>query len=253
MKQPELNATVLDTLIDRAVEGVVPPEELRTIIEQLERDPGGWKRCALAFLEAQALNESFRALGNAETPGQKFQTRVLRVPPAKRLSHRWLKTAAAAAIVAGSFGIGWVAHGTRTASRADEHPATGLAMARVPSGPAGDLAAPENSQQADVAAVTDRSGAPGDSMQAIRAVATIRFGPENSHADVPVLAGPGITEEWLVQQPPPVSEHGQVVLARQGYQVQQERRLFTTVLADGRLVAVPVDHVQIHYTGNEPL
>ena len=63
----------------------------------------------------------------------------------------------------------------------------------------------------------------------------------------------GITEEWLTQQPPPVSEHGQVVLARQGYQVEQSGEFFTTVLADGRRVAIPVDHVQIQYTGNEPL
>jgi hypothetical protein len=81
----------------------------------------------------------------------------------------------------------------------------------------------------------------------------IRFGPESSPAEVPVLAGPGITEDWLVQQPPPVSEYGEVVLAREGYQVEQQRRFYTTVLADGRRVAIPVDHVQIRYTGNEPL
>ena len=87
----------------------------------------------------------------------------------------------------------------------------------------------------------------------MRTVGLIRFGPESSAAEVPVLAGPGITEDWLVQQPPPVSEYGEVVLARQGYQVEQQRRFFTTVLADGRRVAIPVDHVQIRYTGNEPL
>jgi hypothetical protein len=253
MKQPELNANVLDTLIDRVVEGVVPPEELRAIVEQLERDPAGWKRCALAFLEAQALNESFRAFGNVDTLDPIVQPPVLRVASAKRLRHRWLRTAAAAAILAAAFAIGWVAHGTRSASRALEHSTVGLAMPRVPSEPAGALAAAEIPRQASLAPVDDHSGPPVNQARAIRAVATIRFGPANSHAEVPVLAGPGITAEWLVQQPPPVSEHGQVALARQGYQVQQERRFFTTVLADGRRLAVPVDHVQIHYTGNEPL
>jgi hypothetical protein len=35
--------------------------------------------------------------------------------------------------------------------------------------------------------------------------------------------------------------------------VEQQRRFFVTVLADGRRVAIPIDHVQIQYTGNEPL
>lgn len=87
----------------------------------------------------------------------------------------------------------------------------------------------------------------------IRAVATVRFGPEGSPAEVPVLAGPGINEEWLALQPAAVSEHGQAVLASQGYQVEQQRRYFTAVLADGSRVAVPVDHVRIQYTGNQPL
>ena len=39
----------------------------------------------------------------------------------------------------------------------------------------------------------------------IRAVATVRFGPEDSPAEVPVLAGPGINEEWLALQPAAVS------------------------------------------------
>ncbi len=87
----------------------------------------------------------------------------------------------------------------------------------------------------------------------MRAVARLRIGPENAPAEVPILAGPGVTEDWLRHQPPPVSELGQVVFQRHGYQVEQHRRLLTTVLPDGRRLAIPVDEVQIQYTGNEPL
>ena len=87
----------------------------------------------------------------------------------------------------------------------------------------------------------------------VRTVARLRIGDETAGTEVPILAGPGITEEWLKQQPPPVSKHGQVVLQRHGYQVDQRRRLITTLTADGRRVTIPIDQVLIRYTGNQSL
>jgi hypothetical protein len=85
------------------------------------------------------------------------------------------------------------------------------------------------------------------------AVARLRIGSEGESAEVPILAGPGIDEAWLRDQPPPVTEYGQALWQRHGYQVDQRRRIITATLADGRRVTVPVDQVQISYTGNDPL
>jgi hypothetical protein len=84
-------------------------------------------------------------------------------------------------------------------------------------------------------------------------VARLRVGSANANNSLPILAGPGINAEWLKNQPPPVSEHGQVVLQQHGYQVDQRRRLISAILADGRRVTLPIDQVQIRYTGNNPL
>ncbi len=84
-------------------------------------------------------------------------------------------------------------------------------------------------------------------------MARLHIGTRSTGADVPILAGPGINEQWLRNQPPPVTEYGQVALQRQGYQVDQRRQFITTTLADGRRVTVPIDQVQIRYTGNNPL
>jgi hypothetical protein len=157
---------------------------------------------------------------------------------------------AAALVIGLSFGGGWMAHGTRAQSRLQR------TLAGDPAG-AQPLKLGEGAEASEPVAPDEmiddwHTGLQARQSQAIRTVATIRFGPEDSPAEVPVLAGPGITADWLAQQPPPVSEHEQVVLARQGYQVEQRRRFLTAVLADGRRVAIPVDHVQIQYTGNEP-
>ena len=260
MNDRDQEPRVDDLLFDRIVDGGMSTNELRIAIRALERAPDGWKRCAAAFLEAQALGESFRALGRVQKDEAPLPS--LRLHPGWSISgprHRWLRHAAAAAIVAASFAIGWIAHGARPAPTAQEL----LAVRPVANqtGPVTELANSEShspSDQAQDEALPEFSGdrdeqGPESPNRAIRTVARIRFGAVDSPAEVPVLAGPGITEEWLARQPPPVSEHGQVVLGRQGYQVDQRRQFITATLADGRRVAVPIDHVRIQFTGNEPL
>src|SRR5437660_1111223 len=43
-----------DRLLDRLVDGELPDAERRKLLLKFEKEPDGWRRCALAFLEAQA-------------------------------------------------------------------------------------------------------------------------------------------------------------------------------------------------------
>jgi hypothetical protein len=260
MRPNDENSPIDQALIDRVVDGGLTPEELRAAVSRLELVSEGWKRCAVAFIEAQVLGESFRALGQAQNDESASQILPIdRAEAARRTRLEWLRRAAASVIVAASFAIGWIAHGTRPDTPAHESVVQDLGT--IPPQPAIKLADSSRVSPPYDAPSDDRRFRPGDRDQevpeapgqAIKAVARIRFGPENSRAEVPVLAGPGVTQEWLARQPPPIPEHGRVALERQGYQVEQQRRFFTTILDDGRRVAVPVDHVQIQYTGNEPL
>ncbi len=253
MTQPDREScpVVDQALIDRIVDGGMAPDELRAAVDRLERDTGGWKRCALAFLESQVLNESFRTLGQAQRNDPRGSALSLHLAPPRHARYRWLRTVAAAAVVAAAFAIGWLGHGARMGSPAGDSLVSGSGLAQR--SPMSEPSGSERALPADDSPADNGTSSPGDPDRAIRAVGTIRFGPESSPAELPVLAGPGITPDWLAQQPPPVSEYGQVILARQGYQVEQQRRFITAVLADGRRVAIPVDHVEIQYTGNEPL
>ena len=42
-----------DILFDRLVDGELSSTERRQLIASLDDRPGGWRRCALAFVEAQ--------------------------------------------------------------------------------------------------------------------------------------------------------------------------------------------------------
>ena len=53
----------LAELIDRIVDGGLTPAQLRHAVGELDLAPDGWRRCALAFLEAQYWSEAFREPG----------------------------------------------------------------------------------------------------------------------------------------------------------------------------------------------
>jgi hypothetical protein len=64
-----------EVFFDRLVDGELTPDEYRALVASLDDEPGGWRRCALAFLEAQALAAELgqvrRALDLREEGGQR--------------------------------------------------------------------------------------------------------------------------------------------------------------------------------------
>ena len=149
--------------------------------------------------------------------------------------------------------MGWMVHATRTGSALEHVPSSHTIQDSIAAnavaepvdhsdaGPAGTkhLAAWQPIEKDSLPTLKD----------VIRAVGRVRLGTQTEGTDVPILAGPGMNEQWLRDQPPPLTAYGQVALQRHGYHVDQSRRLVTTTMADGRRVTVPVDEVQIRYTG----
>ncbi|MDA7978157.1 MAG: hypothetical protein MPJ50_05230 [Pirellulales bacterium] len=58
----------LERLIDRLVDNEVPQPLRRSLLVELDRRPQGWRRCALAFLEAQAWQSDVTSTGGTCTP-----------------------------------------------------------------------------------------------------------------------------------------------------------------------------------------
>jgi hypothetical protein len=243
-----------DAFLDRIVDGELSPAELRGALDRLENEPDGWKRCALAFLEAQCWRESLRA-ERSQAPAfrEGVAHSVLHTPPRSgRPSVGWRRVAMAAGIAAISFALGWRIHPDRTSPPG---PGTSSAPAIVDR--------PRQTEAARTADLADlREGMTDATQDALPSpdpappvvtVGRLRVGPTDSAPAVPILAGPGIDEAWVRNQPPPITEHQQAILEQQGYQVDRRRRLITAWLADGRRVTVPVDQVQVRYTGIEPL
>jgi len=89
-----------DALFDRLVDGELSSAERKALLESLDSRPQGWRRCALAFLEAQAWRNELKKV-TQEQPGAASAAidTTMVGPQTKKLSPRtaaqWLAVAAA--------------------------------------------------------------------------------------------------------------------------------------------------------------
>ncbi len=218
--------------IDLLVDGELPSEERRDLLNRFEQEPAGWRQCALAFLEAQSWSGDLRALLKEPAPKPTPAVVSRAVSSAPRGSGSgWLLpfyTLAAGLLVALGVGLGW---------RWNPHPSTG--------GAAVDLA---GSRSGSPWTVSGRQPAPSRRSQPWGNV-NLLVDPGNSRADsqvqVPVVEGPGVDDRWLREQPSPVPSDVVRALEQLGNQVHQQRRLVPFRLDDGRKLVVPVDQVDV--------
>ena len=245
---------------DRIVDGGLPPSELRIALDRLDRDPNGWKRCALFFIEAQCWRESFRAHDQpaasclmSPTLSKKAVVELIR-----RRSPVWRTPAIAAGIAIISFAMGWIVHPRQPLSKVRDGglPDLFVSEGTVASHPGPSQATESstlNEEVGEFARLSERKPSARSSSEDVVAIARVQVSSGGETAEVPILAGPNINEQWLRNQPPRLSEHQQALLERNGFQVDQHRRLLTGTLADGRRVTVPIDQVNFRYKGNDPL
>ncbi len=67
MRDDSLNKSVNWFELDRLVDGQLNHAEYRELLRQIEKDPDGWRQCALAFLQHQALQQELQALSTDPT------------------------------------------------------------------------------------------------------------------------------------------------------------------------------------------
>ncbi len=84
------NSDRLDIDLDRLVDGELSNEEYQLLLATLEAQPQGWRRCALAFIEAQALGGELRNLrGEYLAPSERVE-RTAKAPVATPARPGWL-------------------------------------------------------------------------------------------------------------------------------------------------------------------
>lgn len=239
-------------MLRRLVDGELSAEEYRLLLAALDEHPAGWRQCALAFLEAQALmfdlgkllDSTHARLPAAEVPptasvdpaiapspsprrpqpSQDLKASALRgITPVWRFVGRGLSLAACLL-------VGLVA-GLWSPWRAE--PRSGRGDSEQPSGPQVAVASPERGLLAP---------SPGRAWGTVRLAADSESPqqPQVPVYELPAMADSAAIQRWLSEGAPLAGELEEL-LRRGGFEVQRHQHLLAAPLDDGRHAIVPVE------------
>lgn len=199
-----------DARLDRLVDGEMPPAEYAAFVAELEQSPDGWRRCALAFLEAQAWSQDLRGLRReAAKPGPSPAPS----PSARRPVSSWSLWLALAASWMLAFWLGW-----RGAPRPEyQAPAPMARSAEEPK--------PVTADGPPVRLAIDRG--------------------DGTIVEHPLYDWRQVDEQWLHPVSRSMPPEVRAALERLGGEVRQRRGLVPVNLQDGRRAVIPFEQVEI--------
>lgn len=232
--RPELEQEIFDRLAD----GELTEAERRELLWRLDREPDGWRRCALAFLEAQCFREALGPLARrGDAVGSGHLVRPVRRTVRSAVLPVFLAMAAGFLL---ALGIGW---------RLGGWPGLVAPRAQMPEVDSEWLAGPveTTSRPALQAHDAQESSSPPR-------VLTVALPAEWTGTDrelhVPVIEQDHLDHAFLFPDAALVPAEIREALRRAGYQIRQSRALLPLPIQDGRHAVFPVDQVEIHYVGN---
>jgi hypothetical protein len=223
---------------DRLVDGELAGAEYREALAELDEEPDAWRRCALAFLEAQAIRNELKRV-RSEADGANPAQQRLTSPPERARSGHW-PGLVTSLTVAASLMLAFI---------------LGIATPNLFPGMMQDSAGVGNDREL---AATDKPNNASDGEirhQTLRPIGNVRLvmdggadGPRSGQ--VPVYeAQPGVNP--LSNARPTLGPELIEWLEHSGYTVLHEQQYFPATLDDGRQLIVPVDGYQITPVGRK--
>jgi hypothetical protein len=239
-----------EAVFDRLVDGELSREETRSLLRSLDERPDGWRRCALAFLEAQAWSRELRAVQQEAAAGPltrcQSEAGLRHAAAASAVGRRWPLYLAIAASFLLMFGLGvafrgglsWMGEGRQEPPmvRRDQRTAPPNAFANggesVP--PSSPIESLRPQPGGHVRLVMDRGdGSVSESVE----LPVVELSPQNAW----LLSGQGLAI------PPEVRRD----LQRQGRQLQQRRHVVPVRTQDGRQIVIPVQQWELTPVGGQ--
>lgn len=214
-------------VLDRLVDGELGADERRALLASLDDEPGAWRRCALAFLEAQSWHWQLSRLA-AEPLICKTSADVAVASQARGRRRFWELGLAIAASLFVAFGLGTRFAPTAQAPIEQSAPAEtriDLATDDDPE-PAAEIA--EESPKWETLTLASADGADADNPFQLRVL----------NAEEP-------EQDWTLDEESGLPASLQTLLEASGLQVERQRRLLPIDLSDGRRMVVPVEEINI--------
>ena len=233
---------------DLLVDGELNETERRRLLTELDDEPSGWRRCALAFLEAQAWKEPFGDLIRPQDESTRDEPpRERQGPPSRPLGRFWfgghggtVLAMVASFLVALYLGT-LIQHGPQPT----EPLAPGATDMVAGTSSAGIMATPgvESPQRSD-------SVSPRWQMVTVSAGKDAQGNPRSFR--LPVIERDQFDESWLSETSAPLPAELTEAIKQPGNEVQRRRYFIRLKMKDGRHLVVPVDEVNVRYRGVVP-
>ena len=235
-----------ESRFDRLVDGELNEPERREFLARLDTEPGGWRRCALAFLEAQCWKREVGSLLKRETPAA--ATPLVARPRQKPWIHRIGEPLALAASVVVAMWIGATLQRMHAGAPDVLTDAGGVVDLANNSPP--PRIAPSRLQPASSSFVQQGSPLvqrPENPWRVVTVSAPAGANGAGTSFNLPAVEGDNLDPRWPQNLPPPMPDDVLQAFNRTGHQVQQHRELMPIPLNDGRQLVVPVDQVEVKY------
>ena len=235
--------TIDDEALDLLVDGELGESARRDLLTRLDARPSGWRRCAMAFLEAQCWRQECRDFARGTTS---------ELPTPRVAARRSFPFGGGGTILAmaASFlialGLGLMVRDMWRPGSPKGLKPIHVAAATPPSEkpvpvpllakdlPPTDVQRPDSPSGPWQVVTVDTDGRPGGS-------GTIR---------VPAIESNNFDEQWLRSLPAAMPGDVRQALQRTGHRVRQHRQLVPLPMKDGRRLVVPVDQFEVYYLGN---
>lgn len=236
--------------LDLLVDGELGNAARRQLLAMLEARPDGWRRCALAFLEAQSWGSELRSFASplksaaidcaiVKQASKMPVGPVVEFHPRSRwkipnMSVPW----AMAATFLLAFGLAWMIRAPESRHVTASGDAQAPVVANlVNAGP----------QERDPGRASQAAG-DSDRMDTVRLVMD-----DGDHGmrevNLPV-EGTSADDAWLSHRQPVVPRELRQALERMGHRVNERRQFLPVQLDDGRQMVVPVDQVEFTPVSN---
>lgn len=226
---------------DLLVDGELSPEQVRWLLASMEEQPSGWRRCALAFLEAQSWGRDLdviRAEATASSPTERASNQAT-------FSRRSLTILVMAAGLLVAFLLGLGMQSTRQGRQIAQPPKN---TPKQNSQNQQENLKPQETQKLRENPALAKTTVPQTKLKSVDPYQ--KNHPPGTLVDLPLVhAAQASQEEWFNQRSV-VPDHLLWLLRRSGHEVLQQRQWVPLDLQDGRRVIVPVDRVEVLYVGS---
>jgi hypothetical protein len=243
------NVNEFEGRLDKLADGELNDSEVRELLLTLEAQPDAWRRCALAFVEAQTLRRDLGsiAIGRSandddveyELVPARQASRGVRLPAVGRV--------ALAASLLLAFTAGTSIHSLWPNQNSDPRGNAPQVLVATTDGNATETEGEPETTAGNANSTDDRPPMPRETLMVS---IPSDEGEAVQSVEVPLIdSNPEALETFMAQQPAVLSDAELTTLKMTGHEVEQQRVFYPLKLNDGRQAIVPLDIVRLRNTG----